>query len=155
MSGDSTKSDISEIGQFDGNVSVPPTPTKIDKITASLHLPTIASYNCRSAFPKIESLKTDLKERAIDVGFLTEIWEQKQNKIHQHEIEKMLELMGLQYISTVRSPNRKGVSYGGAAIVVNLEKFTCKKLKINTPYNFEVVLGLIRPKSPAVKFKIA
>ena len=153
MSGDSTKSDISEIGQFDGNVSVPPTPTKIDKITASLHLPTIASYNCRSAFPKIESLKTDLKERAIDVGFLTEIWEQKQNKIHQHEIEKMLELMGLQYISTVRSPNRKGVSYGGAAIVVNLEKFTCEKLKINTPYNLEVVWGLIRPKSSAAKFK--
>ena len=153
MSGDSTKSDISEIGQFDGNVSVPPTPTKIDKITASLHLPTIASYNCRSAFPKIESLKTDLKERAIDVGFLTEIWEQKQNKIHQYEVEKMLELMGLQYISTVRSPNRKGVSYGGAAIVVNLEKFTCEKLKINTPYNLEVVWGLIRPKSPAAKFK--
>ena len=126
---------------------------KSDKITASLHLPTIATYNCRSVFPKIESLKTDLKERAIDVSFLTEIWEQKQSKIHQYEVEKMLELMGLQYISTARSPNRKGVSHGGAAIVVNLEKFTCEKLNINTPCNLEVVWGLIRPKSPAAKFK--
>ena len=151
VSGDSVNSDISDIGQFDGNVSVPS--DKPEKITAALSLPTVATYNCRSLFPKIESLKTDLLERKIDVGFLVEIWEQKHNSEHKFEVEKMLQLSGLKYISTARPPNRKGVSYGGAAIVVNLEKISVEKLKINTPYNLEVVWGLLKPKNPNAKFK--
>ena len=55
------------------------------------------------------------------------------------EIEKMLEMSGLKYISSARPPNKKGVSYGGAAIVVNLEKFSLEKLKVSTPSNLEVV----------------
>ena len=113
--------DISDIDQLDGNVSVPN--IKIDKISAALNLPTVASYNLRSLFPKIESLKNDLIERKVDCGFLSEIWEQKQNIEHQFEIEKMLELSGLKYISTPRPPNKRGVSYGGAAIVVNWKIF--------------------------------
>ena len=65
----------------------------------------------------------------------------------------MLELSGLKYFSTTRPPNKKGVSYGGAAIVVNLEKFACEKLKINNPSNLEVVWGLIKPKTPTAKYK--
>ena len=125
----------------------------IDKITAALNLPTVATYNCRSLFPKIESLKKDILERSIDCGFLVEIWEQTQNSEHKFEIEKMLEMSGLQYISTARPPNKKGVSYGGAAIVVNLERFTCEKLKVNIPNNIEAVWGLLRPKDPSAKFK--
>ena len=125
---------------------------KIDKITAALSLPIVATYNCRSLIPKIESLKKDLIERQIDLGFLQEIWEQNKSE-HRYEIEKMLELSGFQYISTARPPNAKGVSYGGAAIVVNLEKFTCEKLNITIPGNLEVVWGLIRPKNPSAKYK--
>ena len=65
--------DISDIGQLDGNVSVIPDSVqsrmKPDKISAALDLPTVATYNCRSLFPKVESLKTDLLERQIDVFF--------------------------------------------------------------------------------------
>ena len=75
---------------------------KIDKISASNNLPTVASYNCRSLFPKIESFKTDILERQIDVGFACEIWEKTENKVHRQEIEKMLELSGLKYISAPR-----------------------------------------------------
>ena len=150
---ESVKSEISGIGQLDGNLSIASIQAKIDKITAALSLPTVATYNCRSLFPKIESLKTDLLERKIDCGFLVEIWEQKQNAEQKFEIEKMLELNGLQYISNPRPPNKKGVSYGGAAIVVNLEKFSCEKLKISIPGNLEVVWGLLRPKNPSAKFK--
>ena len=149
---------ISDIGQLDGNNSVcsdklQPSNDKPDKISAALNLPIVATYNCRSLFPKIRSLKKDLLERNIDVGFLTEIWEQTKNSDHKYEIEKMLELNGLQYISTARPPNRKGVSYGGAAIVINKDKFTCEKLKVFIPGNLEVVWGLLRPKSPSSKFK--
>ena len=150
---ESVKSEISDIGQLDGNLSIASIQAKIDKITAALSLPTVATYNCRSLFPKIESLKTDLLERKIDCGFLVEIWEQKQNAEQKFEIEKMLELNGLQYISNPRPPNKKGVSYGGAAIVVNLKKFSCEKLKIIIPGNLEVVWGLLRPKNPSAKFK--
>ena len=60
---------------------------------------------------------------------------------------------GLQYISTSRPPNAKGVSYGGAAIVVNVNKFSVEKLKVTIPGNLEVVWGLLRPKNPSTKFK--
>ena len=142
VSGESVNSDISDIGQLDGNVSVGSTNVKTDKFTAALNLPTVATYNLRSLMPKIDSLKTDFFERKIDVGFLTEIWEQEQNSDHRFEIEKLLE-----------TRNKKGVSFGGAAIVVNLNKFTCEKLKIHTPSSLEVVWGLLRPKNPGDKFK--
>ena len=149
--------DFSDIGQLDGNVTntsdSSQSSKKPDKISAAVNLPTVATYNCRSLFPKVESLKTDLMERQIDLGFLTEIWEQKQNIEHKFEIEKMLEMSGLQYFSTARPPNRMGVSYGGAAIVVNVEKFACEKLQIPNPSNLEVVWGLLKSKNPSARFK--
>ena len=95
-------------------------------ISSAMSLPTVATYNCRSLFPKIDSLKTDLLERQIDVGFLTEIWQQTHNNEHNFEIEKMLEIGGLQYLSTARPPSKNGVSYGGAAIVVNVKNLLVK-----------------------------
>ena len=63
----------SDICQLDGNDSVCLDNVNIrqDKITAALNLPTVATYNLRSLFPKVESLKKDLLERKVDVGFLT------------------------------------------------------------------------------------
>ena len=131
----------------------PPPPPRQDKISAARCLPTVATYNLRSLLPKIGSLTTDVLERKVDCGFLTEIWEQDDNEHHQFEIEKLTELYGLKYISTSRKPNSKGISYGGAAILVNLEKFSCDKIPIHIPQNLEVVWGLLRPKNPGAKFK--
>ena len=132
----------------------PPNVTsKPDKITAALSLPTVATYNLRSLFPKIGNLSTDMLERYVDVGFLTEIWENSANLEHQLEIEKLLEMKGLKYISTARPPNSKGVCYGGAAIVVNLQKFSVEKLSVHVPNNLEAVWGLLKPKNPSAKFK--
>ena len=109
--------------------------SKPDKITAALSLPTVATYNLRSLFPKIGNLTTDMLERSVYVRFLSEIWENSSKAEHSYEIEKLLELNGLKYISTTRSPNAKGVCYGGAAIVVNQEKFSVEKLNIHVPNN--------------------
>lgn len=80
------------IDQLDGNVSIcsnsnqsvnlPKTKhhSKADRITTALNLPIVASYNLRSLGPKVNSLKTDLIERSIDLAFLQEIWEPKDNK---------------------------------------------------------------------------
>ena len=99
---------------------------KPDKITAALNLPTVATYNLRSLFPKIGNLTSDMLERSVDVGFLSEIWENSTNAEHSFEIEKLLETSGLKYISTPRPPNAKGVCYGGAAIVVTWNNFQQK-----------------------------
>ena len=126
---------------------------KADKISAALNLPIVATYNLRSLMPKILSLKNDIFERSVDISFLQETWEQSDNKTHQFEIEKMLEIDGLQYISAPRPKNAKGRSYGGAAMVINTEKFSCEKLNIFVPSTLEVVWGLVKPKTPSVKYK--
>ena len=126
---------------------------KNDKISAALNLPIIATYNLRSLIPKIKSLKNDIFERGVDLAFLQEVWEQTDSQSHQFQIEKLLEIDGLQYISNPRPKNDKGKSYGGVAIVVNQEKFTCEKLDIKIPNNLEVVWGLVKPKNQSAKFK--
>ena len=119
-----------------------------DKITCALNMPVVATYNMRSIFPKIGNLKTDLLERNIDCAFLCEIWEKSENKQHQFQIEKMLENEGLKYISTARP-----TGWGGAAIIVNLDRFTIEKLDIHIPHNLEIVWGLIRPRDERASFK--
>ena len=74
---------VSIIKQLDGNMSISesvsenslitPPPASPDKISAAVHLPTIATYNMRSLFPKIGNVKTDLLERGISLGFFSEI----------------------------------------------------------------------------------
>ena len=92
-------------------------------------------------------------ERSVQCAFLQEIWEAEPNKNFQLEVEKILELHGLKYTSTTRKPNRKGVAYGGAAIIANQEKVLLEKLPIIIPQNLEVVWGLLRPKNPGAGFK--
>ena len=149
---DTSETDSNDIAQLDGNISIDSS-FSTDKISAAISLPTVATYNCRSLFPKVRSLKIDLIERNIELAFLVEFWEQEHKNEHKLEIEKMLELNGLQYISSPRPPNKSGVSHGGAAIVVNLEKFTLEKLNILTPKNLEVVWGLLQLKNPSARFK--
>ena len=125
---------------------------KKDQISSALCLPVVATYNLRSLIPKIQSLKNDIVERSVSLAFLQEIWEQTDNKSHQFEIEKLLELHGLQYISNPRPKNTKGRSYGGTAIIINQEKFSCEKLNILIPSNLEVVWGLVKPKNQSSNF---
>ena len=74
----------------------------------------------RSLVPKIGNFKNDLVDRDNSLSLLSVVWEKASCKKHQFEIEKMLEMDGLKYNSTPRTTKRGG----GAAIVVNLRKFT-------------------------------
>ena len=94
---------FSNIPQFDGNISIQSETSKNsgvkpDKFQCALNLPVVATYNLRSFFPKVKNVKNDIIERSIDCAFLSEIWEQKENKKHKKEIVKMLEMEGLKYI---------------------------------------------------------
>ena len=122
--------------------------TMYTKTQQALNLPSVATYNMRSVFPKILNLKNDLLERAIDCAFLVEIWEKSEKKQHQYEIEKMLEFDGLKYISTARPGG-----WGGVALVVNQHRFSLEKLSIVVPEKLEVIWGLLRPKNQEAFFK--
>ena len=43
---------------------------KFDKFEAALNLPIVATDNLRSLRPKFQSLKNDLFERSVGIGFL-------------------------------------------------------------------------------------
>ena len=148
----SDTADVSNIGQFDGNDTIVSESdiysSKSDKITSALHMPVVATYNMRSIFPKLGNLKKDILERDIQAAFCCEIWEKSESKQHQFEIEKMLESEGLKYISTPRP-----TGWGGAAIIVNQEKFWLEKMNIHIPHNLEVIWGLLKPKDVTATFK--
>ena len=127
------------------NITSPLCPDRTDTITT---LPTVATYNMRSFFPKIENFKTDMKERNIQISFLSEIWQKSDDKDQQAQIQSMCEVDGLDYISTPRTTTRGG----GAAIIVNREKFSVVKLDIIIPKSLDVVWGLVRPHECNKKF---
>ena len=74
---------------------------------------------------------------------MTEVWQKQENKKHQFKLEKLLEMQGIQYISTPRPGPKRG---GGASIAVRLEKFTLSKLNICIPRCLEIVWGILKPK---------
>ena len=67
----------------------------------------------------------------------------------QH-IEHMLQIDGLQYFSTTRPRGKRG---GGAAIIVNKQKFNAQKLDIYIPHKLEIIWAILKPKSEAAKIK--
>ena len=87
----------------------------------------------------------------MDVSLCCEVWEKAEDKKHKGEIEKMLELDGLKYFSTTRPRGKRG---GGAAIIVNTEKFKAEKLDIQIPHKLEVVWAIARPKNEDAQFKV-
>ena len=125
----------------------PPSSRKVirrsNKAIQALTLPKVVNYNMRSFFPKIENFSLDMRERAVNLAFLTEIWEKKEHKKHQIKLENMLEMEGISYISTPRPGPQRG---GGAAVAVRNKNFTITKLNIQIPKSVEVVWGLLKPK---------
>ena len=157
MSINSDTLNVSNIGQLDGNDTISSesdisskktTNHKQDKITSALYMPAVATYNCRSIFPKLGNLKRDIIERNIQAAFCCEIWEKAESKQHQYAIEDMLESEGLKYISTPRP-----TGWGGAAIIVNQEYFSLEKLNIHIPHNLEIIWGLMKPKDENAIYK--
>jgi hypothetical protein len=117
-----------------------------NKLPVCQSLPIVSVSNCRSLIPKVNNFVDDMLEREIGVALLSEVWQKANSKKHRSEIEKMLQLHGLKYISTPRLHKRGG----GAAIVANLSKFSLEKIDVLINDKLEVVWGLLRPKTPAV-----
>ena len=50
-----------------------------NKSIEALNLPTFTVYNMRSLWSKINCLAEDIVERSVDISFLSEVWEKKEN----------------------------------------------------------------------------
>ena len=116
------------------------------KVAASSFLPIISVSNMRSLLPKIRNFAEDMIMRNIQIALLCEIWEKDSNIRYQNEIERMLELNGLIYISCPRAGGRTG---GGVGIVANSVDYTIKKLNIKNPDKVECVWSVARGKKSA------
>ena len=116
---------------------------KDNNLLEALNLPAFTVYNMRSLWSKVNSLGEDIIERDVAISFLSEVWEKKENVLHQSCIQELLELKGISYISTPRPGTRRG---GGTAIAACPKKFSLVKLNIEIPNSVEVVWGLLRPK---------
>ena len=157
MSGNRTLDSESSLEQSNSSVSLTQNFLPIiDNIPTASSLPSLATYNLRSLAPKIESLKTDILERKVDVAFLQEIWEKTTDEENPHSIseaEKMFELNGLLYFSSPRILDSRGRAYGGTAIIVNSIHFEGEKLPLTVPKGVEATWGLLKPKNQPSKFK--
>ena len=111
----------------------------------ALSLPTLLVYNMRSIWGKLNNVCEDMSERDCDILFLSEVWEQSENRKHQFKIEEMLEMKGIKYFSTPRPGAKRG---GGAALAINPNKFNVSKLNISIPKPLEIVWGILRPVDP-------
>ena len=109
----------------------------------SSSLPIVAVTNFRSLSPKINNVKTDIIEREIGITLCSETWQKDSNKKLKTDIERLLELDGLQFISCPRPSTKRG---GGCAVIVNTNKFTVEKLSVLVPHKLEVVWCLVRPR---------
>ena len=89
-------------------------------------------------------------EHSVDISLMCEVWQKAEDKKHLFEVEKMLQIDGLNYFSTTRPPGKRG---GGAAIIVNTKNFTAVKLDVQIPNHLEVVWALAKPKSEHAHIK--
>ena len=105
-----------------------------NKLVDALSAPLITLYNMRSAWSKLDNLAVDMEMRQTDISFLTEVWQQAENKKHQDAIEELLEIRGIKYVSTPRPGARRG---GGTALACSEERFHMTKLNIAIPKPLE------------------
>jgi hypothetical protein len=96
-------------------------------------------YNMRSAWAKLNNLADDINMRETDLCFLTEVWQKKESKKHMSAIEEMMEMKGIQYISTPRPGAQRG---GGVAIAFPGKDFQVTKLNIDIPSHWSACLPL-------------
>ena len=114
-----------------------------ERIAASSELPTIAVTNFRSLGPRIHNVKDDILLRDLDVLVGSETWHKDSNKKLKDDIQELLQIYGIEYISCPRPNKKRG---GGVAILVNTRRYSITKLSILVPLKLEVVWGILRPK---------
>ena len=120
-----------------------------NKLFQALQLPVIANINPRSAYNKVEELRTFIDQELVDILFLSESWERENLKL-----EELLHLENHTVISNVYQRNGKG---GRPALVVNNQKYHVQNITntmINVKWGVEAVWCLLTPKDVTRNCKV-
>ena len=119
-------------------------------LVEALATPAITVYNMRSMWAKIDNMAQDINMRWTDLCFLTEVWEKQTNRRHQYNIQGLLEMKGVNYISSPRPGGRRG---GGVAIAYSDKNFQVSKLNVEVQKPLECLFALVKQRNPLGKAK--
>ena len=150
------------------SITVPPvsaTPDSLDDSfsdsnSSSLHvpqssdqysvLPVIYSANARSIFPKFADLVHKLQNSRVDIGQISETWQDINKNEHNQKIDVLENHYGFKWYSYARAKYRDDGSLtggGGSAILVNTRNWLPDHLDdIIVPQGLEVVWVKVAPK---------
>ena len=98
-------------------------------------LPTVSVPNARSIFPKINRFLEDMKMRSISVSLISETWHKESKKKHVHEVQRILNMEGIKFVSAARPGGRRG---GGCGIAADLTHYNLDKLDMPNPDKVEM-----------------
>ena len=124
-----------------------------EKIMSSSILPVLAVANTRSLQPKLNSLMEKIENEQIDICLLSEVWEKtgKKNRHFQAKTEELFEMKGYKYISCGARPcGKRG---GGAAILVNTNKFSTERLQLGVSVgNCKIKTSFAKRQIPRIHY---
>ena len=90
--------------------------------------PVLLCTNVRSLIPKIDCVCETLVEEKVSIGFISELWLQGKNPLHQRELDRRLNMEGFEFFTNFRAAKRGG----GVGIVVNQNLgYTAQRLQVN------------------------
>ena len=109
-----------------------------NKLIDALSVPRMTLYNVISAWAKWKNMAEDMDTRSIDLSLYTKVLHKVENKNHQKAIKNILEIKGIQYISTPRPGPRRG---GGTALACSQQNFQMNKYFCETHIYIIIQVG--------------
>ena len=113
-------------------------------------LPRILATNARSVFPKFKDLTEHLENHRIDIGHISESWEDINSKDHKEKKDVLENRSGFYWFSYARPKYKEDKTKGGgggSAVLVNKRHYNaCIIEEITVPKNVELVWVKIIPK---------
>ena len=115
-----------------------------NKFSKISDLPVISVPNMRSIFPKLNNFIEDFRMRDISVVLCSETWHKEDKKKHKNDVERLLHMEGLKFLSNPRPPGKRG---GGCAVIADLTKYSLERLDIPNTNRLEICWGILRPRN--------
>ena len=151
---------MTNILQVDGNVSIETLDSSLDSNLSEISLPqtsdqfssipTIYSANARSVFPKFSDLIQKLQNNRVDIGQISETWQDINKSDHKDKLNSLENQYGYKWYSYARPKYRDDGSLtggGGCALLVNSRNWLSDHLDdILIPQGLEIVWVKVAPK---------
>ena len=129
------------------NSRVVTTIKRSNKVVEALQLPRVANINPRSIYNKIEEFTTYIKEKEIDLVFLSESHE-RTYPTKNGDKQTLSEIIDLDDYIVISNPFQRKDKGGRPALVINNQKYQVQNLTqtdISIPWGVEIVWAVLTP----------